>query len=245
MGKLKNLRVTQEDLDAQKKNLEILAGVERLLELVMELGGTASYLSQAEMVLPSEHSWVKQAETVRKSLQEKLSQDRMAVHASEYQQTLNQLKKNYITAYIASHSKARLGVAEDKTRNGLRKDERLLSLRVLAGVSLMPTSQLTAFEEALNGLKSCSSLDEPTLLTSAICPHCQFRPSAEQLELIPKWIDRADDPPLAPPTPTAYPVEAVRPRVSNATTEHEPATRETAPNLMNTEISMEKTNAVE
>lgn len=195
VGKLKNLRVTQEDLDAQKKNLEILAGVERLLELVMELGGTASYLSQAEMVLPSEHSWVKQAETVRKSLQEKLSQDRMAVHASEYQQTLNQLKKNYITAYIASHSKARLGVAEDKTRNGLRKDDRLLSLRVLAGVSLMPTSQLTAFEEALNGLKSCSSLDEPTLVTSAICPHCQFRPSAEQLELIPaaNRLDKLDD----------------------------------------------------
>jgi hypothetical protein len=56
---------------------------------------------------------------------------------------------------------------------------------VLAGVSLMPTSQLTAFEESLNGLKSCSSLDEPTLVTAAVCPHCQFRPSAEQLELIP------------------------------------------------------------
>ncbi|HHW4681777.1 MAG TPA: DUF6079 family protein [Xylella sp.] len=93
--------------------------------------------------------------------------------------------KDYITAYIASHSKARLGVAEDKTRNALRKDDRLLALRVLADVSLMPTSQLTAFEESLNGLKSCSSLDEPTLMTAAVCPHCQFRPSAEQLELIP------------------------------------------------------------
>jgi len=60
-----------------------------------------------------------------------------------------------------------------------------LGLRILAGVSLMPTSQLTAFEESLNGLKSCSSLDEPTLMTAAVCPHCQFRPSAEQLELIP------------------------------------------------------------
>jgi hypothetical protein len=114
-----------------------------------------------------------------------LSQDRTAEHAAEYRQTLNQLKKDYITAYIASHSKARLGVAEDKTRNALRKDDRLLALRVLAGVSLMPTSQLTAFEESLNGLKSCSSLDEPTLMTAAVCPHCQFRPSAEQLELIP------------------------------------------------------------
>ena len=185
VGKLKNLRVTQEDLDGQKKNLDVLAAVERLLELVVELGSTASYLSQAEMVLPADHSWVKQAEAARKALQEKLSQDRTAEHAAEYRQTLNQLKKDYITAYIASHSKARLGVAEDKTRNALRKDDRLLSLRVLAGVSLMPTSQLTAFEESLNGLKSCSSLDEPTLVTAAVCPHCQFRPSAEQLELIP------------------------------------------------------------
>ena len=185
VGKLKNLRVTQEDLDGQKKNLEVLAAVERLLELVVELGSTASYLSQAEMVLPADHPWVKQAETARKALHEKLSQDRTAEHAAEYRQTLNQLKKDYITAYIASHSKARLGVAEDKARNGLRKDDRLLALRVLAGVSLMHTSQLTAFEESLNGLKSCSSLDEPTLMKAAVCPHCQFRPSAEQLELIP------------------------------------------------------------
>ena len=185
VGKLKNLRVTQEDIDGQKKNLEILTAVEHLLELVVELGGTASYLSQAEMVLPAEHPWVKQAEATRKVLQEKLSQDRTAEYAAEYRQTLNPLKKDYITAYIASHSKARLGVAEDKTRNALRKDDRLLALRVLAGVSLMPTSQLTAFEESLNGLKSCSSLDEPTLVTVAVCPHCQFRPSAEQLELIP------------------------------------------------------------
>ncbi len=185
VGKLKNLRVTQEDLDGQKKNLEILAAVEGLLELVVELGGTASYLSQAEMVLPAEHPWVKQAETARKALQEKLSQDRTAEHAAEYRQTLNQLKKDYITAYIASHSKARLGVAEDKTRNALRKDDRLLSLRILAGVNMVNVTQLTAFEESLNGLKSCSALDEPTLLTAAVCPHCQFRPSAEQLGLFP------------------------------------------------------------
>lgn len=111
VGKLKNLRVTQEDINGHKKNLEVLAAVERLLELVVELGSTASYLSQAEMVLPVEHPWVKQAEAARKALQERLSQDRTAEHASEYRQTLSQLKKDYITAYIASHSKARLGVS--------------------------------------------------------------------------------------------------------------------------------------
>lgn len=189
VGKLKNLRVTQEDIDAQKKNLDVLTGVERLLELVGELGGTASYLSQAEMVLQPGHDWVKQAEAARKALFDKLGEDRSAERAAvilgEGRQTLAKLKKDYIAAYIASHSKARLGVSEEKTRNALRRDDRLLSLRVLAGVSLMPTSQLTGFEDALNGLKSCSALDEPTLFTAPVCPHCQFRPSAEQLELLP------------------------------------------------------------
>ena len=189
VGKLKNLRVTQEDIETQKKNLDVLTGVERLLELVGELGGTASYLSQAEMVLQPGHDWVKQAEAARKALFDKLGEDRSAERAvvilGEGRQTLEKLKKDYIAAYIASHSKARLGVSEEKTRNALRRDDRLLSLRVLAGVSLMPTSQLTGFEDALNGLKSCSALDEPTLFTAPVCPHCQFRPSAEQLELLP------------------------------------------------------------
>ena len=86
-------------------------------------------------------------------------------------------------------------MAEDRTRNALRKDDRLLGLRVLAGVSLMPTSQLTAFEESLNALKSCSTLDEPTLMAAVVCPHCQFRPAAEQLDLIPavKRLHKLDD----------------------------------------------------
>lgn len=196
VGKLKNLRVTQEDIEAQKKNLEILAAVERMLNLVVELGSTAAYLSQAEMVLPAGHEWVKQAEAARKAMQEKLSKDRTAEHASEYRQTLNQLKKDYINAYIASHTKARLGVSEEKSRNTLRNDPRLQGLRVLAGVEMMNVSQLTTFEESLNGLKSCSALDEPTLNTVAVCPHCQYRPSAEQLELsIPaaKALHKLDD----------------------------------------------------
>ncbi len=196
VGKLKNLRVTLEDIESQKKNLEILAAVERMLDLVVELGSTAAYLSQAEMVLPAGHEWVKEAEVLRKAMQEKLSNDRTVEHAAEYRQTLNQLKKDYINAYIASHTKARLGVSEEKSRNTLRSDPRLQGLRVLAGVEMMNVSQLTSFEDALNGLKSCSALDEPTLNTVAVCPHCQFRPSAEQLELgIPaaKALHKLDD----------------------------------------------------
>lgn len=181
VGKLKNLRIGSDDIDAQKKNLEVLAAVERLLELVAELGSTAAYLSQAEMVLASDHPWAKQAQASRTDILAKLSADRTVQHANEYRQTLAQLKKDYVTAYIASHSKARLGVAEDKTKTALRKDSRLVAMRALAGISLMPTSQLTVFEEKLDNLKSCYQLSDSELVASPYCPHCSFKPANESL----------------------------------------------------------------
>lgn len=185
VGKLKNLRIGSDDIAAQKKNLEVLQAVEGMLELVAELGTTASYLSQAEMVLSADHAWVRQAQDARKQVLDKLAADRTAQHAAEYRQTLAKLKKDYITAYVGLHSKARLGVTEEKTKSALRKDPRLIAMRALAGISLMPTSQLTSFEEKLDKLKSCASLVESELSASPVCPHCGFRPANEQGDMLP------------------------------------------------------------
>jgi hypothetical protein len=185
VGKLKNLRIGSDDIDAQKKNLEVLAAVERMLELIADLGAIAAYLSQAEMVLPGDHPWVSQAQTTRTQMLASLAQDRsapiFAQRAAEYRSQLAQLKKAYVTAYITLHSKARLGVAEDKTKVALRKDSRLVALRALAGISLMPTSQLTAFEGRLDNLKSCYQLSESELVASSFCPHCSYKPANEAL----------------------------------------------------------------
>lgn len=184
LGKLKNLRKTEEDIAAQKPNIDVLVQVEKLLEFVSELGSMAGYLSHAELVLKPEHDWVKTAQQARKTLLEKLSADRAAIKASEYRQTLTTLKQGYINAYIALHSKARLGVNDDKTKTGLRKDARLITLRSLAGIALMPTAQLTEFESKLDKLKSCAALIEADLVASPYCPHCNFKPVNEQGELI-------------------------------------------------------------
>jgi hypothetical protein len=162
-----------------------LASVERMLELVAELGGTASYLSQAEMVLLPDHPWVKQAQATRKQTLDKLAQDRSAQHATEYRQTLAKLKKDYVTAYISQHSKARLGVSDEKTKSALRKDSRLVAMRALTGISLMPTSQLTNFDAKLDKLKSCTALVESELAASPFCPHCTYRPANEQGDMLP------------------------------------------------------------
>jgi hypothetical protein len=185
VGKLKNLRIGSDDIEAQKKNLEILASVEQIDELVAELGSTANYLSQAELVLASEHAWVKQAQDARKTILDKLAANLHSALAADYKPALSQLKKDYINAYIAQHSKARLGVAEDTSKASLRRDPRLVSMRALTGISLMPTSQLTAFDDKLDKLKSCASLVESDLNASPFCPHCSFRPANEQADFLP------------------------------------------------------------
>ena len=185
VGKLKSLRVTQNDIDTQKSNLDILASVERLRELITDLGVAAGYLSQAELALFPENPWVKQAQTVRKEILDKLVQDRSGQHAAEYRQRLADLKKDYIAAYSVQHSKARLGVAEEKNQAALRKDSRLVAMRALAGISLMHTGQLTEFEKTLNELDSCAALIESDLMTRPVCPHCGYLPNNEQFDLIP------------------------------------------------------------
>jgi hypothetical protein len=181
VGKLKNLRISAENIITAKKDIGMLAAVERLRELVAELGGTAAYLSQGAIVLADDHPWTKLAQAKRTDILAKLDADRSAQHAGEYRQALAQLKKGYITAYIASHTKARLGVTEDKTKNALRKDSRLVAMRALAGIALMPTSQLTTFEEKLDNLKSCYQLSDTDLVASPYCPHCSYKPANESL----------------------------------------------------------------
>lgn len=185
VGKLKNLKLTEDDVAAQKPNLLTLQQSEKLQAFVADLGSMASYLSQAELVLPAEHEWAHAAYAARKALLDKLANDHTAQHAAQYRQILTKLKQDYINAYIALHSKARLGVNDEKKQTALRKDARLGTVRALANISLMPTSQLNDYETKLGQLKSCASLIENDLGASPYCPHCAFKPANEQGDLIP------------------------------------------------------------
>ena len=198
VGKLKNLRIVPEDIVAQEKNLDVLNSADALMALVGELGSTASYLSEATTVLPSDHAWLKQADETRKQMLDKLDAERTTQDTAEYRKILSKLKKEYVRAYVALHSKTRLGVSEDKSKNALVKDSRLVAMRALAGITLMPTHQLTIFEEKLGKLKSCSSLVDSDLSVSPVCPHCKFHPANEQGDHLPatnilKQLDRELD----------------------------------------------------
>lgn len=181
-GKVKNFRYSASEVVSHGKAATVLDELDALREFVMEHGQTAFWLSSAETVLPADHDWVDRMKTTRQDVLEDLKQADLAQLANQSQAIgakLSSLKKDYIVAYIGLHTKARLGVNDDKRKAGLLNDQRLQTLLKLAGIDLMPRQQLTDYQNRLAGLKSCFALTEQNLESSPVCPHCNFRPSVE------------------------------------------------------------------
>ena len=181
-GKLKNFRYSMDEVKAHENAVKVLDDLDALREFVMDHSPTASWLSTAEGVLPPEHDWVDRMKTTRQDVLEMLKQADLTELASQSQNVgakLQQLKKDYIVVYIGLHTKARLGINDDKRKAALMGDHRLQTLLKLAGIDLMPRQQLTDYQNRLAGLKSCFALTEQNLEATPACSHCGFRPSVE------------------------------------------------------------------
>ncbi|MBD3236778.1 MAG: BREX-3 system P-loop-containing protein BrxF [Candidatus Eisenbacteria bacterium] len=181
-GKLKNFRHSRKEVEQQKPSLSALQKIESIRDLVAELGGTASYLSTAEAVLPPGHEWVGRMKGVREELLSQVGDPAKRSAAGLRQQVLKKLgdlKHECIRAYLTLHACARLGAGDDKRKARLAKDERLQKLSSLATIDLMPVQHLKDFQDLLGNLKSCLALTEQDLEASAECPHCSFRSSSE------------------------------------------------------------------
>ena len=181
-GKLKNFRYSAPEVLAHEKAVKALDELDALREFIMDHSPTASWLSTAEAVLPAEHDWVDRMKTARQDVLDDLRQADLAQLASQSQgigPKLQKLKKDYTVAYIGLHTKARLGMNDDKRKAGLLNDQRLQTLLKLAGIDLMPRQQLTDYQNRLAGLKSCFALTEQNMDSTPTCPHCGFRPSVE------------------------------------------------------------------
>jgi len=181
-GKLKNFRCDAGEVSGHRDGLKALNEVELLQELVTDLGPTASYLSTAEAVLPSEHEWIGKMKSARDDVLAGIgdSDKRCAVDFRQKMlRKLTELKKAYLRAYLTLHAKARLGVNEDQHKIRLVSDKRLKVLQNLSTINLMPRQHLSDFQNRLAGLKSCFALIEQDLDASPVCPHCGYKPGAE------------------------------------------------------------------
>ena len=181
-GKLKNFRYSTDEVRAHEKAVKTLDDLDAVREFIMEHNPTASWLSTAEGVLPAEHDLVDRMKEIRQDVLEILKEADLKELVNKSQDVggkLQRLKKEYIAVYIDLHTKARLGVNDDKRKANLMGDQRLKTLIKLAGIDLMPRQQLTEYQDQLAGMKSCFALTEKDLETTPVCPHCGFRPSFE------------------------------------------------------------------
>ncbi|AKB32606.1 hypothetical protein MSSIH_1916 [Methanosarcina siciliae HI350] len=185
-GKLKNFRYSAQEVMSHEKAVKALEELNSLREFVMDYGPTAAWLTTAEAILPADHEWVDRMKTTRQDILDSLKQadlSRLQAQSKDISAKLQQLKKDYFVAYIILHTKARLGVNEEKRRVALLNDSRLKNLLKLAGIEIMPRQQLTDFQNRLAEPKSCSALTEKELDSNPVCIHCNFRPSVEKGEV--------------------------------------------------------------
>ena len=195
-GKLKNFRYTAEEVKSYGSTIKILDNLRAIERFVSELSGAAAWLSTAEAILPSDHDWVDRMKTTRKDVLDSIGTSLPELKSSSrtISARLQELKTEYIEIYFGLHSKARLGINDDKRKASLLNDARLVTLQKLATVKIMPKQQLTDFQNQLAKLKSCFSMTKQDLDNSPLCPHCNFRPSLESTGMVgSQMIEQMDE----------------------------------------------------
>lgn len=181
-GMLKNFAYTAQEVQARQKAIDMLNDIDMLRTFITNSVQTASWLSAAEDMLPADNAWLKHMQTVKNSVINELrhaAPKKIHSLSGSIERSLQELKKEYIAAYMSLHNKARLGVRDSRRKEQLLNNVRLQALEKLANIDVMPKSQLNDYKRRLLGLKSCTALTERDLQASALCPHCRFRPSQE------------------------------------------------------------------
>ena len=184
-GKLKNFSKGLAEIQGHAGTFDLIKQVEDLNALVQELTSLTGYLATAAAVLPPQDAWRTEMESIRAEWRARLM-DPQARSAADFRQKINRAlqkaKDDYRTAYLNLHKKARLGVNDDSKKKDLLKDARLATLDKLAkGVSLLQRSALTDLQARLAKVQTCFTLVKDDLASSAICPHCSYRPQEENL----------------------------------------------------------------
>ena len=178
-AKLKNFRHEAPDVIAHRAGLDALDRIRSIETLRTDIDATAAYLSAAEAGLPDGHEWAGRVKTAQHEVLAEFNDPSKRDDATFRQRTtrrLEELKSDYVRSYLALHTRSRLGVDGEKSRNELMQDPRLKSLHRLSAIDFMPRQHVVDYQERISGLKSCVALTEQDLRATPVCPHCGFKP---------------------------------------------------------------------
>lgn len=181
-GRLKNYSGTKADVRGHAKELALMKEIDDLARFCSDLAPLTGYLSQAEMALPDENECKEALSEAKRSIfvQLEAGEEITRSFQSDLRRELERMKKRYITEYFRLHRQARLSREEDERKKKLKADPRLVALRALSSIEIMPKQSLTTFDTALMKLQPCFTLTEKDLERDPVCPHCSFRPKDKE-----------------------------------------------------------------
>jgi hypothetical protein len=184
VGKLRNLRLTLQQVMDALDDQKVLERGEGLLDLVNQLQPLTAYLAEAQASLPEAHPWSERAAAARQALLDDVRRlgngEVHSAHAgaltSRLLRELEMLKADYVTAYAELHRGLVLGPQADDRRQRLYDDPRLAALNALSGIELLPVAELEGWKGAITGLQSCRGFHEGAIADTPTCPFCHLRP---------------------------------------------------------------------
>jgi hypothetical protein len=192
VGKLRNLRMPMGEIRASLEDGQIVQRAADLLALIAQLQPYTTYLAEAQANLPADHTWSIRAGDVRRTLLDELRRigrgEDAVVDASKRSgpwllRQLEQLKRDYITAYADLHRRMRLSPAPGQRQEQLYRDPRLMALKSLAQIDMLESSELAAWEDSVTNLMQCPTFHEGIIQETPTCPACALRPAQEPRHL--------------------------------------------------------------
>ena len=168
-GKLKNFRYSAEEVKALEPVLQTVKEAANLKTFADTLAEYTSYLTSAESILPEGHAWRLKCQDAKKKLRgEALNPANRTSEAFRKKtiQALENLKGEYVTAYLDLYRHARLDHQQDKQKGALLADYRLAHLQQLAGIPSINRNQLVELQEEFGRLKTGEALSPAELQTT-------------------------------------------------------------------------------
>ena len=182
VAKMKNFDYDDSKLKQLEDGIAAIAIGERVKQFRDDLLDICNYIETAETKLP-ESSELRPAFAEQKAayqaVQARLLEDDWdSEETDDVVLALTDLKKKYITWYMAEHKAYRLDHAGSTKKGTLQQSTTWKSLISLKGIhGILPTSQLMDLTGQLVALKTCYELTEPEMQKQADCPHCHFNPA--------------------------------------------------------------------
>lgn len=201
VGKLRNFRMTRQEVEAALEDRKSIYRIEELVKLVADIQPITTYLVGAQANLAADHPWSEKAVNIRQNLVDSVrkfgDREEEKISSQTLIKEVESLKQDYIKVYSEFHRELILGPTEDDKRRKLYDDPRVKALDTLNRLDLTSGPELDTWKGWLTELITCREFHEGVIVDNPTCPYCNLQPkdhkhvgdAKERLSLLDQMLD--------------------------------------------------------